>query len=156
MNMWNWSNTLNSANIIGRDERSAIFVHIGTMKTGTTYIQHLFHNNAATLEQFNIYYPHITPPDLHLLRYANGNFILGIGQMSCPEQPLLRAGFSTLISEETLLFNIENCKYLARSICPRSQLFTCAGRQNSSRLGLLRWLNPITLSSTYFPLMLAL
>jgi len=42
-----------------------VFLHIGAHKTGTTYLQNLFHLNRARLAQAGIIYPDIGPNDAH-------------------------------------------------------------------------------------------
>lgn len=49
-----------------------IYLHIGTIKTGTTYIQKAFHDNQSVFERFEISYPYITP--CRDERYGNADF----------------------------------------------------------------------------------
>lgn len=42
-----------------------LVLHVGSHKTGTTYLQNLFHRNRATLEAAGIYYPDIGPNTAH-------------------------------------------------------------------------------------------
>tara|TARA_R110002124_G_scaffold282876_1_gene458312 strand:+ start:7606 stop:8655 length:1050 start_codon:yes stop_codon:yes gene_type:complete len=42
-----------------------VFLHIGAHKTGTTFLQNLFHLNRERLQQVGVYYPHIGPNTAH-------------------------------------------------------------------------------------------
>jgi hypothetical protein len=52
-----------------------IYFHIGTVKTGSTFIQKFCHENAEYLAANDIAYPHVTPPALELPRFANSAFL---------------------------------------------------------------------------------
>ncbi|HSG56330.1 MAG TPA: hypothetical protein VLA45_12840, partial [Paracoccaceae bacterium] len=42
-----------------------VFLHIGAHKTGTSYLQAMFHNNRALLAQHGLHYPDIGPNNAH-------------------------------------------------------------------------------------------
>ncbi|MAB13892.1 hypothetical protein [Parvibaculum sp.] len=51
-----------------------VFVHTGTVKTGSTYIQKAFYDNRTVFERFGVSYPTVSP--LTIDRYANADFTL--------------------------------------------------------------------------------
>lgn len=52
-----------------------IFFHIGTVKTGSTYLQRTMWEDRALLESLGVTYLGVTPPALHLPRWANADFL---------------------------------------------------------------------------------
>jgi hypothetical protein len=52
-----------------------IYFHIGTVKTGSTYLQKLMWDNREIFQEFGLCYLCVTPPALQLPRYANGEFL---------------------------------------------------------------------------------
>lgn len=53
-----------------------IYFHIGSMKTGSTGIQKFLYENREQLLQANLDYVQFQPPQLHLPRWANADFLL--------------------------------------------------------------------------------
>ncbi|PYE91314.1 hypothetical protein C8J35_1582 [Rhizobium sp. PP-F2F-G38] len=84
--------------------KKTIYFHIGTVKTGTTFIQKFCHENADFLAENNLAYPHITPPQLHLPRYANAAFLWDPTSFEPAKEHLNQLKQSRiLISEEGLM-----------------------------------------------------
>jgi hypothetical protein len=55
--------------------RKSIIFHVGTVKTGSTAIQHHLWKNRDQLRSLGIDYLQVTPPRLDLPRYANADFL---------------------------------------------------------------------------------
>jgi hypothetical protein len=55
--------------------RKTICFHIGTVKTGSTYLQKTLWENKAALQEAGLCYLEVTPPRFHLPRYANADFL---------------------------------------------------------------------------------
>jgi hypothetical protein len=91
-----------------------IYVHAGTVKTGSTYIQKTFYQNARVFEDFGISYPYVFPPALNLPRYANAEFLVDRSRDDEAAR-LLRDPRSPkkLISEEGIFFNLSQLKHPA-------------------------------------------
>ena len=51
------------------------YIHIGPVKTGSTYIQRAFFQNSAVFERFGIAYPFVFPPPLDSTRCTNAQFL---------------------------------------------------------------------------------
>jgi hypothetical protein len=83
-----------------------IYVHAGTVKTGSTYIQKTFYQNAKVFEDFGVSYPYVFPPALSLPRYANAEFLVDRSRDDEAGKLLRDPRFpKKLISEEGIFFN---------------------------------------------------
>lgn len=56
--------------------RKRLFFHVGTVKTGSTFIQKFLFDNRRLLHDIDVDYILMSPPRLDLPRYANADFIL--------------------------------------------------------------------------------
>jgi hypothetical protein len=65
---------MNSKSAAGSMSKT-IYFHIGTVKTGSTYLQKLMWENREIFQEFGLCYLRVTPPALQLPRYANGDFL---------------------------------------------------------------------------------
>ena len=52
-----------------------VYFHIGTVKTGSTFLQKVMWENRSALQNDGLDYVQVTPPKLHLPRYANADFL---------------------------------------------------------------------------------
>lgn len=55
--------------------QKTIYFHIGTVKTGSSYLQKTMWENRGALEEEGATYLTVMPPALHLPRYANADFL---------------------------------------------------------------------------------
>jgi hypothetical protein len=79
------------------------YIHIGPVKTGSTYIQKTFFQNAAVFERFGISYPFVSPLSLDLPRYTNATFLWDRSRDDEAKR-LLQTLPKFLISEEAIFF----------------------------------------------------
>lgn len=90
------------------------YIHVGTVKTGSTYIQKTFHQNSRIFEQFGVAYPYVFAPALHLPRYANADFLIDRSRDDEARRILRESRFSkVVISEENIFFNISQLNHPA-------------------------------------------
>ncbi|MBR1219681.1 hypothetical protein JQ557_16865 [Bradyrhizobium sp. U87765 SZCCT0131] len=83
--------------------RTRAYIHIGPVKTGSTYIQKTFYENARVFEKFGISYPYVFPPALDLPRYTNADFMWDHSRNDEAKRKLRRLP-KVVISEEGLFF----------------------------------------------------
>jgi hypothetical protein len=79
------------------------FIHIGPVRTGSTYIQKMFFQNAAVFERFGVSYPFVFPPALELPRYTNATFMWDHSRDDEAKRQLQTLP-KFLISEEAIFF----------------------------------------------------
>lgn len=79
------------------------YIHVGPVKTGSTYIQRTFFQNAAVFERSGIAYPFVFPPELELPRHANARFLWDRSRDDEARRQL-NAHPKFLISEEAIFF----------------------------------------------------
>ena len=77
------------------------FIHIGPVKTGTTYIQKSIFKNAALLDRFGISYPHFMMQAEHS-RFANSQFLWDSSLVAAMKEAVRGKAF--LVSEEAIFF----------------------------------------------------
>ncbi len=91
-----------------------LFLHIGTVKTGTTFLQKVFHDNPAVMRRHGVAYPYVFPPELHLPRYANAKFLFDRSRDSEARELIASAEApNVLISEENIFQYIEHLNHPA-------------------------------------------
>lgn len=96
------------------NSKPLIYIHIGTIKTGSTYIQKAFYENAAVFEKFGVSYPYVFPPALNLPRYTNAEFTIDRSRDEIAREMLAGSKSpSVLISEEGLFNSIQRLKHPA-------------------------------------------
>lgn len=89
-----------------------IYIHIGTVKTGTTYLQKVFHDNKSVFERFGVSYPYVLPPTME--RYANADFTIDRSRGQEARDALTESNLSrVLISEEGIFGTISRLKHPA-------------------------------------------
>lgn len=96
------------------NSKPVVYIHIGTIKTGTTYIQKTFYENASLFEKFGVSYPYVFPPALNLPRYTNADFTTDRSRDDLARE--LIAGSkspSVLISEEGIFSTLQRLKHPA-------------------------------------------
>ena len=81
-----------------------LYLHIGTAKTGTTYIQRLFYENRDVFHKLGVSYPYLLPTQNH--RWANANFLFDSTNETQLFKIFQRLGSKILVSEEKLFHNI--------------------------------------------------
>jgi hypothetical protein len=79
------------------------YIHIGPVKTGSTYLQNTFFQNAAVFERLGIAYPFVFPPSPDSMRYANATFLWDRSRYDEAKR-LLQTQPKFLLSEEALFF----------------------------------------------------
>lgn len=91
-----------------------LYLHIGTVKTGTTYLQKTFYENRDVFERYGVSYPFVFPAQLNLPRYANAQFLFdrsrdqeARSKMSSAITP------AVLISEEGMFGSPEHLRHQA-------------------------------------------
>src|SRR5690348_12441362 len=62
-----------------KTSQKTVFFHVGTIKTGSTFIQRFFYDNKKKIKAIGVDYPFFSPPRLDLPRYANADFFLKKG-----------------------------------------------------------------------------
>ncbi len=85
------------------------YIHIGPVKTGSTYLQKVFFENRHIFEQFGLAYPFTENLDFE--RYGNSGFLHGGACDAAKIRAELQAHPKFLLSEEGLFFrpwNLEN------------------------------------------------
>jgi hypothetical protein len=91
-----------------------IYIHAGTVKTGSTYIQKTFYQNARVFESFGVSYPYVFPPALDLPRYANAEFLVNRSRDDDAGRLLRDPRFpKKLISDEGIFFNLSQLNHPA-------------------------------------------
>ena len=85
--------------------KKKVFFHVGTVKTGSTYIQKFLFDNKLLLQEMDVDYLILSPLRLDLPRYANADFILekGFDKNVVIRAIELSPCKNILISEEGLL-----------------------------------------------------
>ena len=92
-----------------------LYFHVGTVKTGSTYIQKVMWENLEAMCERDLDYIQITPPRLDLPRYANADFLFDgeideavIGQ-AIDDSPCSKI----LVSDEALWGQVEKLRHRA-------------------------------------------
>ena len=95
-------------------DRPVLYIHIGTVMTGSTHIQKTFYENSSVFEEFGVEYPYVFPPAVHLPRYANAQFLVDRSRDEDAQTALRESTFAkVLISEENIFLNIDQLTHPA-------------------------------------------
>jgi hypothetical protein len=97
-----------------------LYLHAGTVKTGTTYLQKTFHENRAVFERHGLAYLQVSPSDLELPRYANAKFLFDRSLAQEVSGLICSAAVpNVLVSEEGIFGNVEHLRHSAFQGLPK-------------------------------------
>jgi hypothetical protein len=88
------------------------YIHVGPVKTGSTYIQKVFFQNSAVFERFGIVYPYVFPSSADGARFTNAPFLWDRSRDDEAKRQL-QALRKFLISEEAIFFQPWNLRHPA-------------------------------------------
>ncbi len=88
-----------------------LFLHAGTVKTGTTYLQKTFYENRDLFREYGITYLPVDEFNLSLPRYANAKFLYEADPSDDIRTLIKSAAISDLlVSEEGIFGNVEHLR----------------------------------------------
>lgn len=97
-----------------------LFIHAGTPKTGTTYIQKIMHQNRELFMRHGIYYLPVDDFSLSLPRYANATFLYDASMGEDARKTIAsRQSTHFLVSEEGIFGNADHLRHAAFDGVPK-------------------------------------